>query len=219
MKQKKLSCSRIARKVLLPFVAIMTVLLVVLWNGKTADAGWPDICAAGGTLTYSIDYGATVSENYDWLSISRTSATTIRVNVSDNPYFQVRTGYVYVKKGGKTVRTITIIQQGNFVEFEYAGDITIGGGASTPSWKTYTIYTGSKATLSVTSQNSWLHVKVNNSNIQPVYTSDGVVYSRTIQMKMDNNYTGRSRLGTMTFFTGYSIVGRPRTIEQLPSIR
>lgn len=215
MNQKKLSYSSIARKVLLPFVAIMTIVLVVLWNGKSAEAAYaPTIGAAGGTLSYGIDNGCTVTENCDWFSISRPSATKINVNVADNPYFQPRTGYVYVKKGGKTVRTITITQQGNYVIFATPGEITIGGDAS---WKTYTIYSGSKAALSVTSKNSWLHVTVNNSNIKQAYGPDGIVYSRTIRMKMDDNLTGKTRTGTMTFFTGYSIAGYPLKIDQFPT--
>lgn len=203
MNQKKLSYSSIARKVLLPFVAIMTVVLVALWSGKTAEAANINpgkFFAPGGSVTYSLDNPSyVISENLSWVSITRNSATRFTINIAENRSLEDRSGYVYVKNGSKVVKTYQIEQYGDFITGCQDLPVVVSSSASTSV--TYLVV-GLQENLKVTSSNNnWVHISIDNLHRTPVYAANGKLmgYKTKVTIQVDRNTTRRDRHANITF--------------------
>lgn len=215
MNQKKLCYSSIARKVLMPFVAIMTVVLVALWSGKvvSADAKTEKPSAAGATYTYSIDYDCTVYNTSSWIHVNRTSQSSFKLTVDANPKFSSRSATVYVKRRNVVTRTIRIQQEAN--------DIIVPGGdpyyvPGTLGY--YVIFTKSPTALSVSTSNVWLMASVDNTNVQyygSVPGFSGKWYVRSFNMGMLPNYGNTKRTGTIYIKSGGDT--KNMTIDQVPT--
>ncbi len=211
MNQKKLSYSSVARKALMSLVAIMSVVMVALWNGKdvSADTKTKNVSVVGGTYSFSIDGDCTLSYSCNWLYVSRSSQYSFTVTAQANPLFSTRTGYVYVKRKNTTVRTLIFKQEAN--------DIIVPGEDPyyTPgTWASYMLFTKSPTAIISSSNVSWLKVSVSN-NVQYFGTIPGLSggwYVRTISIYMAPNPLGRVRSGTIFLHSGSDYI--PMQIDQ-----
>ncbi|GEM_PF-6736951 len=206
MNQKKLSFTNVAKKILLPMIAIMTVVLVALWNGKSAEAASSEtktLFSPGGTLTYSISASNSISENVSWISVSRTSATSIRINVSENPTLDKRTGYVYIKSGNTTVRTIRIDQMGDvYFDFDNFPLYELSSGSTTNGY----VIVGTSRDVEVrSSNNNWVHITVSNNQKSKYYVNGNHIgYKVPVKIVIDRNTTRRNRHADITIGYKYS---------------
>ena len=201
MKQKKLSYSSVAKKIMLPLIAIMTIVLVVLWNGKMADAANStdvplNVYASGKTFTYSIDAPCSVSSSVSWISISRPSANKFMFTVAENRSDNIRTGTVTVKRGNTVVKRYKVTQEGYGLQVHVHPSSCLASGGVFDGYVDIGV---NESLYAFTSNSNWCHIRVDNNRYALTDAKGDIVGYRVFYtLTIDRNTTRRYRHAKIT---------------------
>ena len=112
-------------------LALAMVLAIIPFMSKSVDAASTttiNLPADPGSTNFSINANETYSvvQNGSWISVTRTSATNLRVSYTNNLGNMSRIAYLYIKKNGTTVKTYKLVQAPAYIKATLTGSYKSG---------------------------------------------------------------------------------------------